>query len=106
MTTRKYIDTVRRDLQGDVEFRRALLTEIFGCMASGDVETGKSVLRTYIDSTIGFEQLGVALGRPPRSLVRMLAPAGNPNLRDFFEIVAFLQKRDGAVMEVVYRPAA
>ena len=105
-STRKYNDTVREDLQNDAEFRRALLSEVFGCMASGDVETGKSVLRTYINGTIGFVKLGEALGKSPKSLMRMLSPAGNPHIRNFFEIVAYLQRREGTVLEVIDSTAA
>jgi DNA-binding phage protein len=98
--TRSYNETVRQDLRTDPEFRRALLGEVLGCMASGDVETGKSVLRKYIEGTVGFEALGEALGRSPKSLMRMLSPAGNPHVRTFFEMVAHLQELDGTVLTV------
>jgi hypothetical protein len=35
-----------------------LLKEGVECLLSGDVETGKTVLRDYINATIGFEVLG------------------------------------------------
>jgi DNA-binding phage protein len=100
ISTRNYSDTLKEDLQNDEKFRRALLSEVLGCMASGDVETGKSVLRKYIEGTIGFSKLGTALGRSPSSLTRMLGPTGNPNVRTFFEIVAYLQKIDRTVLTV------
>ena len=100
IATRNYSDTLKDDLQNDAEFRRALLSEVLGCMASGDVETGKSVLCKYIDGTIGFEKLGAALGRTPNSLMRMLSQTANPNVRDFFEVVAYLQKIDSTVLTV------
>jgi DNA-binding phage protein len=98
--TRSYNETVRQDLRADPEFRRALLGEVLGCMAAGDIETGKSVLRKYIEGTVGFETLGEALGRSPKSLMRMLGPTGNPHVRTFFEMVAHLQKLDGTVLTV------
>jgi len=100
IATRSYSETLNYDLQNDAEFRRALLSEVLGCMAAGDVETGKSVLRKYIEGTIGFEKLGAALGHSPNSLMRMLSETANPHVRDFFEVVAYLQKIDSTVLTV------
>jgi hypothetical protein len=103
--TRKFSETVKADLEQGAEFRRALLGEALSCMASGDVETGKVVLREYVNGTVGFPKLGAALGRSPKSLMRMLSPAGNPQARNLFEMVAYLQKIDGTVLEVRARSA-
>jgi DNA-binding phage protein len=100
VTTRKFSDTVKADLQKDREFRRALLSEAVACMVSGDIETGKVTLREYVNGTLGFLKLGEALGRSPKSLMRMLSPTGNPQARNLFEMVAYLQKAEGTVLEV------
>jgi len=84
-------------------FRRALLREAVGCMVAGDVDTGKSVLRQYINGTIGFIQLGADLEKSPKVLMRMFSASGNPQAKNLFEIVAHLQKIDGTVLEVVER---
>lgn len=47
-------------------------------MITGDVETDKSVLRQYINGTIGFIQLGANLEHSPQVLMRMFSPSGNP----------------------------
>ena len=93
--TRKHSETIKADLQTSKQFRVALLAETFNCMASGDLETGKIVLREYINGTIGFVALGEALGKSPKSLMRMLGPQGNPNARNFFDMIAYLQKLEG-----------
>jgi hypothetical protein len=98
--TRSFSDSVKADLETSAEFRRALLGEAVACMASGDLETGKIVLREYVNGTVGFLKLGAALGRSPKSLMRMLSPTGNPQARNLFEMVAHLQKIEGAVLEV------
>ena len=98
--TRRFSDLVKADLERDGDYRRALLSEALSCMASGDLETGKVVLREYINGTVGFPKLGAALNRSPKSLMRMLSPTGNPQARNLFEMVAFLQKVEGAVLEV------
>jgi hypothetical protein len=98
--TRRFSETVKADLEKNVEFRRALLSEAVACMVSGDLETGKVVLREYVNGTVGFLKLGSDLGRSPKSLMRMLSPAGNPQARNLFEMVAYLQKIEGTVLEV------
>jgi DNA-binding phage protein len=100
VTTRKYSETVKADLQNDPAFRRALLSEVVESVVSGDTDTGKSVLRTYVNGTIGFVQLGAALGKSPKSLMRMLSPTGNPQMQTFCQIVAHLQKVDNTVLTV------
>ena len=104
--TRKFSETVKADLQKSGDFRRALLSEAIACMVAGDVETGKVVLREYVNGTVGFLQLGEALDRSPKSLMRMLSPTGNPQARNLFEMVAYLQKIEGTVLEVHARKSA
>jgi hypothetical protein len=104
--TRSFHETVRKDMESDEGFRRALLSEAVGCMVAGDLETGKIVLREYVNGTIGFAGLGVALSRSPKSLMRMLSASGNPQARNLFEMVAYLQKIEGTVLEVRATAAA
>jgi hypothetical protein len=104
--TKDFNETVKEQLQKSAYFRRALLKEAVGCMISGDVETGKSVLRKYINGTVGFVKLGADLGRSPKVLMRMFSSTGNPQAKNLFEIVAYLQKIEGTVLEVVDRAAA
>jgi hypothetical protein len=103
--TKSFNDTIKSQLQKNEGFRRALLREAVGSMISGDIETGKSVLRKYINGTVGFLKLGADLGRSPKVLMRMLGPTGNPQAKNLFEIVAHLQKIEGTVLEVVDRAA-
>lgn len=78
MTREEFIETVRARARRDAAFRRALLREALDLMLAGDVETGKGVLRDYINATIGFDELGAVTGKSPKSLMRMLGPHGNP----------------------------
>jgi hypothetical protein len=104
-TTKDFNETVRADLQNSAEYRRAFLREAVGCVVSGDVETGKSVLRKYINGTVGFVALGEAVSRSSKTLMQMLGPKGNPTISNFFEIVAYLQKVEGSALTVVDAPA-
>lgn len=103
--TKDFNETIREHLQKSAEFRRALLKEAIGCMLEGDVETGKSVLRKYINGTVGFIKLGNDLGRSPKVLMRMFSTKGNPQAKNLFEIVAYLQKLEGTKLKVVNRAA-
>jgi len=104
--TKSFNDTIKSRIQQSEGFRRALLREAIGSMIAGDMETGKSVLRKYINGTIGFVKLGADLGRSPKVLMRMFSGTGNPQARNLFEIVAYLQKIEGTVFEVVDKAAA
>jgi len=103
--TRSFRETIKEQL-ADQDFRREFLREAVGNMVSGDLETAKSVLREYINGTLGFIALGEALSKSPKSLMRMLSPQGNPHARNLFEMVAHLQKIEGAVLEVSIASAA
>ncbi|WP_456380490.1 hypothetical protein [Thiolapillus sp.] len=43
--------------QRDSAFHKALLQEGVECLLAGDIDTGKAVLRYYINAMIGFEEL-------------------------------------------------
>lgn len=87
-------------IASDPSFREALIREAIEAMLSGDVETGKTILRDYIKATEGFEKLGRALGTPAKSLIRMFGPRGNPQARNLFGVIGYLQKRDGLSLRV------
>ena len=98
--TRSFKETVQARAKKDRAFRAALLSEGVEALLQGDVETGKSVLRDYINATIGFESLAAEVGAPSKSLHRMLGPAGNPSTTNFFGIVSALQKKTGVQLRV------
>ena len=56
--TRDFKVTVRERLQRDPSFREAVLEEAVKCLLASDEETGKSLLRDYVNATIGFGELG------------------------------------------------
>lgn len=87
-------------VKADKKFAEALLREGINAMLSGDVETGKTILRDYIKATVGFEKLGAATGAPPKSLIRMFGPRSNPQAKDLFGVLGYLQKRAGLSLRV------
>jgi hypothetical protein len=91
-------------ITSDPAFRQALIQQAVEAMLSGDVDTGKTILRDYIKATDGFERLGRAIGTPSKSLIRMFGPRGNPQARNLFGVIGYLQKRDGLELRVTSAP--
>lgn len=98
--TRKFNETVKARAERDPVFREALLTEAVDQLLAGDVETGKAVLRDFINATIGFERLAREPGTPSKSLMRMFGPKGNPRADNLFAIIRRLQKVSGVHLTV------
>jgi len=98
--TRDFKETIRARVIDDAAFRESLLSEAVDSFLSGDVETGKIVLRDYIKATVGFEELAQVTHKSPKSLMRMLSHRGNPQARNLFSIVAYLQEKYGFRLKV------
>jgi DNA-binding phage protein len=92
---RSFKEIVKARVQRDAALRRELLREGVETMLNGDVETGKAVLRDYINATVGFGELAEATQRSPKSLMRMLSPKGNPEAQNLFAIVSYLLDHEG-----------
>ena len=91
--TRNFKDTVKARVERDRAFKAALFREALDCLMSGDLDTGKTVLRDYINATIGFDRLAEATGTSPKSLMRMFSPKGNPQARNLVEVIDVLQRK-------------
>jgi len=98
--TREFKDTIAARVQRDPRFREALFTEAMNAYLGGDAKTGKAMLRDLVNATIGFQELAHMLKKSSKSLHRMLAPYGNPNTENFFDIVNALQKKAGVKLQV------
>jgi DNA-binding phage protein len=92
--TRDFKETVQARVRRDAAFRKELLRASVESFVHGDLETGKAVLRDYINATIGFAELAEVTQHSPKSLMRMLGPSGNPQARNLFEIVDYLQRKE------------
>ena len=99
--TKNFKDLVQGRVKTDKKFAEALLREGIDALLSGDVDTGKTILRDYIKATVGFEELGEATGAPAKSLIRMFGPNGNPQAKNLFNVIGYLQKRAGLSLHVV-----
>ena len=98
--SRSFNELVQQNVKGDKKFAEALLREGVDALISGDVESGKTLLRDYIKATVGFEKLGEATDTPAKSLIRMFGPRGNPQAKNLFSVIGYLQKRAGVRLRV------
>jgi DNA-binding phage protein len=98
--TKTFKETVAERASTDQDFRLALLTEGIDLLFSGDLATGKVVLRDYVNATIGFEKLAAATGIGAKSLMRMLGPDGNPYAENLLKVIEALLAHEGVELAV------
>ena len=104
--TREFRETVQARTTQDRRYRKELLREGVECLLAGDLDTGKAILRDYINATIGFEELSRRTKRPAKSLMRMLGPKGNPQARNLFDVIGHLQRAEGLHFELSLKAAS
>lgn len=98
--TRSFRETVKARVERDPAFRDALLREAVDQFLAGELETGKAVLRDYVNATIGFERLAQETGSTSKSLMRMLSPSGNPRASNLFAVLRTVQRASGVHLAV------
>jgi len=91
---------VKARAESDPAFRVGLLQEALEAFLSDDLETGKILLRDYVNATVGFQGLGTALHKSPKSLMRMLSAEGNPRADNLFSVVAHLKAQEGVSLRL------
>jgi len=92
--TRDFKETIQERALRDPEFREGMLRESIECMLTGDLKTGKALLRDYINAVIGFEKLAKLTKKDPKSLMRMLSADGNPTASNLFDVICALEKKE------------
>jgi hypothetical protein len=65
--TRSFRELAQRNVANDPAFAAALLREGIDTLLAGDVDTGKTLLRDYLEATVGFEKLRREIGTQPKS---------------------------------------
>ncbi len=93
--TRDFKETIQARVQRDPEYRKQLFLEALNLYVSGEVETSNTLLRDYINATVGFEKLGKETHKSPKSLMRMFSKKGNPRAKNLFGVIVYLQKKEG-----------
>ena len=101
--THDFKETIRARAQRDIKFRHALLREATECIITGDLPTGKAVLRDFVNATVGFQDLEKRTHIPAKSIMRMLGPKGSPSAANLSNILTALQQTEGIKFELLLR---
>ena len=73
--TRDFRETIKARIKQNSAFRKELLKEAIEWLLTGIIDTGKAVLRDYINATIiGFQELDGMTEKSPKTLMRMICP--------------------------------
>lgn len=91
--TRDFKQTVGARARRDPGFATALLDEAATLFLNGEPTHARLILRDLVNATIGFENLALKTGMPPKSLHRMLSARGNPSMDNLASIFKALRKR-------------
>ncbi|MEJ1970722.1 MAG: transcriptional regulator [Rhizomicrobium sp.] len=98
--THEFRETVMEDMRKNPGFRDAMLREAIDALLAGELNVGRSILRGYVNATIGFETLAKEVKIPVKSLMRMLGPSGNPQMSNLFAVIGALQAHAGIELHV------
>ena len=90
--TREFKGTVVDRVKRDPAFAKALLDEAATLFLNGEPQTARLVLRDLVNATIGFEALAAEIGKPSKSLHRMLSAKGNPSMDNLAAILSAVRK--------------
>jgi DNA-binding phage protein len=101
--THDFKETIQARVRREPKFRQALLREAVESYLNGDLETGKAVLRDYVNATLGFQALEEQTEIPAKSLMRMLGPKGSPSAANLSSILTALKKNEGVHFELSLR---
>lgn len=98
--TRDFKETILERAKNDPEFRIGLLTEAAECLLNNETDVAKTLLRDYVNATLGFQELGHVLDKKPASLMRMLSKTGNPSIENMSQMIAAVRQHEGVKFHV------
>lgn len=104
--TRRFRETVARQVREDPAFRAALVEEAARNVMDGDIETALGQLRDVVNATMGFDALAAETGIPKTSLMRMLSDQGNPRAANLATILKAIGRKVGVRVSVQATPVS
>ncbi|MCK0754244.1 helix-turn-helix domain-containing transcriptional regulator [Chromohalobacter japonicus] len=98
--TRDFKATIAARVERDLTFAKAMLDEAVTLFLNGEPDTARAMLRDLVNATVGFEALANEIGKPSKSLHRMLSPSGNPGMDNLSAIIGAIRKTLKVNLEV------
>lgn len=75
-------------------YRIAILGEVLECIADGEANTARDLLRDYVQA-VGSKKVARLVCKEPQAVMRMLRPSSNPSLDNISKLLASLRKHEG-----------
>ena len=100
--TRDFKETVMARVKADPSFRGELIVEATNAFLTGDMETGKALLRDYLNATESISDIARELQLNEKSLRRMLGPKGNPTLKNFLSLLKVCSSAEHLTLQICY----
>ena len=82
------------------DHRTAMLAEGIQCMLNGEIEVGRGLVQYCIEANMDYTGLADITGLPVESLTLMFSRDNNPKLREFFDVIACITRREGIELAV------
>jgi hypothetical protein len=98
--TRKFRETVMLRAKQDPDFRQELIVEATNAFLDGEIDTGKRLIRDYLNATEAIPAIAGELNRNEKSIRRMIGPRGNPTLRNFANLLNACKRRERLELRV------
>jgi hypothetical protein len=98
--TRKFKETVQLRVKQDPEYRKELIIEAANSFLDGDIDTGKTLLRDYLNATEALPSIALELSQDEKSIRRMIGPRGNPTLKNFINLLSACKRREDLDLKV------
>lgn len=98
--TRDFKETILERAKTDPGFRIGLLTEAAECLLNNETGVAKTLLRDYVNATLGFQELAIIVDKKPTSLMRMLSEKGNPSIENMSQVIAAVRQYEGVELHV------
>ena len=89
-------------VKSDPAFRGELIVEATNAFLMGDMETGKALLRDYLNATESIADIARELQVNEKSLRRMLGPKGNLTLKNFLSILKVSSSAERLTLQVCH----
>ena len=91
-STRDYTETIHECIREEPAFATGLLEEALSLFLNNEPDVTRLLLRDLVNATLGFERLADEVGRPSKSLHRMLSAKGNPTMNNLAAIISALRR--------------
>lgn len=98
--TRNFKETVMRRVRQDPNFRQELIIEATNAFLEGDLDTGKQLLRDYLNATEALPFIAGELKQDEKSIRRMVGIRGNPTLINFANLLNACKRRENLKLHV------